>query len=696
MIKTYLHTTAAMKVNLRNLIITITLAAAACLSSDALARIAVLDISERNFDLETSGDYARQVYSATYLCDIAGYEYILTKDIDEAMDEDLILLANIITDTSFDLDEMNRIAKWVEEGGTLVVPAIKRAPSSCVSVISDLFGIDASQRFTKDNERYIINWNPEFFGERELEYIDEDNERATSIGSVKCFTFTPTSCDVLAHFMKGEAAVARNKYGKGTAYLAGVVWRDVVQRNQLNKDLDSSRFYNNNFEPSSDVWAFFLRSIYAKAKGLAVWKFTVPAGYTQLLIPTHDCDSRTAYDEMHFMSDYEKSLGLSGHYFLTVHYYSDKENFGHSYLSDFYNPETIPSAMQLLADGHTVGSHSVCHFPDFNKTRNTDVVTRDEYAHRATCEDGTSTGASTWAEIVMSKQILEEDLGNNVRSFRSGHLCVNPDFHAMLEEGDYEYQSCYTAGDLLSEFPFFGRYDNSWEKDQSKVLTMPLHISDVYNNKGGEPLNNDTWSTHPAPDEWESAMEKLRGNYASAILLIHPNREWKMTLQKKLIDRLDLNEVGLYNFEDYGDFWISRLNTEFSYSFDEKEGVLSITADTDQLKKSLMTFGVEITHQDIQSVVIYNQDATEAFGAKLKKLSDTRYMAIPDFSNRLLGVGEITGDGTTGPYSGQSAIYDINGRLIRTFTDDSSNPITDLPKGMYIVKEGTKTVKVII
>ncbi len=94
-------------------------------------------------------------------------------------------------------------------------------------------------------------------------------------------------------------------------------------------------------------------------------------------------------------------------------------------------------------------------------------MTKEEYAHRATCVDGTSTGASTWAEIVLSKQIIEEDLGNNVRSFRSGHLCVNPDFHAMLETGDYAFQSCYTGGDILSEFPFFGHFDNGWEKDQS-------------------------------------------------------------------------------------------------------------------------------------------------------------------------------------------------------------------------------------
>ncbi|MDE5870940.1 MAG: hypothetical protein K2H22_03195, partial [Muribaculaceae bacterium] len=602
-----------------------------------------------------------------------------------AMNEDLILLANLITDTSFSDEEFSSLANWIKNGGTIVVPAIKNVSPSSVDLVSEIFGSDATQKITRQTDRTLINWNPEFLNEREMEYIDEENERSTSIGKVKSFSFTPASCDVLANFNNGDAAVARNHYGRGNAYLSGIAWRDVVQRNQLNKDQNASRQYNNGFEPSSDVWAFFLRSIYSKAKGLAVWKFTVPAGYLQLLIPTHDCDSRTAYDEMHYMSEYEKSLGMRGHYFLTTHYFSDKVNFGHSYLSDFYNTETLPKAKQLIEDGHTVGSHSICHFPDFNKVRNTDIVTMDEYAHRATCVDGTSTGASTWAEIVMSKQIIEKDLGNDVRSFRSGHLCVNPDFHSMLETGDYTFQSCYTGGDLLSEFPFFGRYDNSWEKEQSKVLTMPLHISDVYNNKDGEPLNNDTWSTHRAPDEWESAMDKLRGNYASAILLIHPNREWKMTLQKKLIDRLDLSEVGLYNFEEYGDFWLSRLKCDYSYSFDEKEGILTIFTDTEELKRSRQTFAIEINGQSVKSVIISDTDSDETCQAELKKLTDTRYLAIPELSVSDMNVGQIEGTDHVGSVSAKSLVYDINGRLVRAL-NDRNEMISDLPKGIYIIK----------
>lgn len=681
-----------MKLNFFNVIKALVLGIMSLTGQHASATIAVLDISGRNNDTESSGSYSRQVYSATYMCDIAGYNYIVTQDLEEAMTQEVILLANVMTKSSFTQDEMLSLSEWIKGGGTFVSPAIKSVPDSCDEIVSEIFGINASDKITKSSDRPIIKWNEEYYKDRELEYIDEDHERETSIGSIKSFSYTPTSCEVLANFSDGSAAVARNVLGNGTAYLIGISWRDVIQRSQLNKDQKASREYSNGFEPSADVWAFFLRSICAKTSGVSVWKFTVPAGYLQLLIPTHDCDSRTAYEEMHYMSEYEKSLGISAHYFLTTHYYSDKKNFGHSYLSDFYNSETIPKAAQLLTDGHTVGSHSVCHFPDFAKITNTDIVSRNEYANRATCEDGVSTGGSVWAEIVMSKQILEKDLQNNVRSFRSGHLAINPEMHTYLEAGDYSFQSCYTGGDLLSEFPFFGRYQEDWGKDQSKVLTIPLHISDVYSEKDGAPLNNDTWDTHRAPDDWEKALQKMKGNYASAILLIHPNREWKMILQKRLIERLDRSEVGLYNFEDYGDFWISRLNNKYSFSYNEDDEQLTITTeDLNNVKKNLMTYAVETSGKPVKTVVICNSDLSEAYNAKLKRLSDTRLLAIPDYNDRVsLSVEQVDGADIE-----NSSVFDINGRLIMSGVTDSAK-LSNLPKGLYIIKGMTSSKKIII
>ncbi len=664
--------------------------------------ITLLDMTSRVADeYENDGYYSRQLYSAQYICDIAGNPYSVTSNLAEAMKGKVLLLSSGITKSTFSAGELQALINWCKAGGVLISPAIRDASSATSPLLSELFGIDANSITPFSKARTLINWNPEYAAEQELSYFDENEEKETSIGSVKSFAIPATTAVTLAKFSDETTAVSRNALGKGYAYLVGLLWRDVIQRNQLNKDADASRSYNNKFEPSADVWAFFLRSVYAKASGVSAWKFTVPAGYLQVLVPTHDCDSRTAYDAMHFMSEYEKSVGLKGHYFLTTHYYSDKDNFGHSYLSAFYNDETIPKAAKLLADGHTVGSHSVCHFPDFNKCRNTDIVTPEEYALRATCVDGKSTGASTWAEIVMSKQLIERDLHNSVKSFRSGHLCVNLDFNKTLETGEYEFSSCYTGGDLLSEFPFFGRIDNEWTGELSTVLQMPLHISDVYNNKPGyEGLNDKNWETHVAVSEWIEAMRKLRGNYASAILLIHPNREWKMSLQKRLTESLDLRQVGLYNFEDYGRFWKKRFTTNFQYCYVPDTKQLIIVTNLSAIDNEKLTFAIDCD-KDVESAYICSPDFSETRTCELKQLTPGRYLLVPkSFTSGIGNNISAANDDRLQIYhyssskelridgKGPMRIFNLSGHCLMTLSDDDHSRTIDvskLPEGFYIV-----------
>ena len=66
----------------------------------------------------------------------------------------------------------------------------------------------------------------------------------------------------------------------------------------------------------------------------------------------------------------------------------------------------------------------------------------------------------------------------------------------------------------------------------------------------------------------------------SSIILIHPNRKWKMEAEKMLVEMMDLSGSGLYNFQDYGDFWIGRHNFEFDYVYlaDEEKVIVRASA----------------------------------------------------------------------------------------------------------------------
>lgn len=531
----------------------------------------VLDINSRNGIAEASDD-GRYLYSAEYMMEVAGLPFFTTDDLDEALSEaSMILISSYLKEHTFSDAEIDRMQRWVADGGILITSAVE---SGKPSALLDLLGIESVKPKLKTHT--TVRWADD--AHPELVYFDQPEERETYIGLNYIYTseYTPSTAVALAHYDDTDiVAATKNVVGRGCAYSIGLRWRDVIQRNQLNKG-GKDRSKNNTFEASADMFPLFVRAAYAANSDVAAWRHTIPDGYESVLIPTHDCDSRSALDQMFWLADYEQSLGLRAHYFITTHYFRQP-----NYMSAFYTEETYPSCLRLIEQGHTVGSHSVCHLPDFNVTGKfpLTVTTPEEYA--ATCtydvETKESAGGSTWAEVVMSKQLLEDVLHNRVRSFRSGHLCVNDNIPQALVMGDYSFASCYTATDLRGQFPFRQRMAGSWSGELTPVLQMPLHYSDV--RPAGEEINDDNWQD--ALPVWMDCHLKLKGNYAPNILLIHPNKRCKMEMQRALIDMLDRETVGLCNFEDYGDFWIKRAALDYSYACED--GVLKIVVDADDL-----------------------------------------------------------------------------------------------------------------
>ncbi|MCM1355607.1 MAG: hypothetical protein NC212_04275 [Staphylococcus sp.] len=586
--------------------------------------VAILDLTGRNKERESS---TRNLYSSEYMLEVAGLPFFTTSSLDEAVTgSSMILLSSPWLNGStktFTPEEAQRLADYVSAGGLIVSPLID---GSLTPEMETIFGISARTSTTKTN--LFLDWVDESYPE--LVYIDEPEETTTRLGSIRTSVLTPSTAVPFAYFgdahdgsaTTGKVAVVKNTLGSGAAYLFSFSWSDVIQRPQLNKDSGGSRGTNNTFEPSADMVPLFLRAAHAANRTLSAWKFTVPDGYSSVLIPTHDCDSRTAFDEMFYLSDYEKELGFSCHYFLTVHYFRQK-----GYLSAFYNDETIPLARKLIEQGHTVGSHSICHFPDFHISSRFPMTeyTEEEYAAYAThdMDTGISTG-STWAELVLSKRILERDLANNVRSFRSGHLCVNDNMPLAHKIADYEFSSCYAAPDLLSQFPFIQRMNNNWEGEPTGTLQIPLHFSDVFSS---DKMTEENWAEKPAV--WLRLFDKLKGNYASSVILIHPNREWKMLAEKMLVESLDLGECSLFNFEDYGDFWINRRDFSFTVHHSPADGKVTVRAASADIEANphLGIFVEYNSSRPLESITLVDETGTVR-PSRIRRISDTQYILL--------------------------------------------------------------------
>ena len=541
---------------------------------------AIFDLTDKQDPL----DNARNLYSANHILTVSGIPYFETADMSTAMDASLIVISSPIEIGYFTQTEVDSLVKWVDNGGVIISPVCKD-PS-----LQTLFGFNGSPSYNKN--RYLINWTDS--PQPELSYFDHANEKTISIGRdnggnnvIKSYGYSLSeSSDALANFDTSEVALIRNKIGAGRTYLFGVEWRDVIQRPQLNRDFEAQRVYSNGFEPSADVFPLFVRSIWGDMQPVSAWKHTIPNGYKTVLIPTHDVDATSGYDMMGYMSDYEKSVNINGQYFITTRYFAD------DIAKPYYIARTIELVRGLLDNGHRIGSHSVGHFPDMSDDDKFPLgspsITRADYNPRYI--NNNTENATTFGEVKVSKDVLELDFNVDIKSFRSGHLATNSFLTEALATSGYKLSTCFTACDLLTGFPFFERIGQDWGGELTSVLQVPIHVSDVFNKEDGA-ISSENYMQKV--DIWYDVVNRHKDNYAPCIVLIHPNREWKMLALKALIDKINKTEFGFYNLDDYGDFWIKRNNLEFEFDYQDEEQQLIIMASPSSISKAA-TVGIMI------------------------------------------------------------------------------------------------------
>ena len=235
----------------------------------------------------------RQVYSASYALGVAGLDYKVTADLSEALSKsEMVLFSSYVVANSFSTGQVEMIKDYVIKGGIVVFAGVESSDD-----ISELTGVISSSKL---KTRTRIYWD---LNAPESVYQDDEMEQEISIGNMKnknaitSYGYTLNSSAIaIAKYETQEAAVVKRKLGHGVVYTLGVKWRDVIQRNQLNKDTEASRVYSNGVEFSGDAWPLFLRSVWVENMEVSAWKYTIPNGYETVVMPTHDIDSRTGYD----------------------------------------------------------------------------------------------------------------------------------------------------------------------------------------------------------------------------------------------------------------------------------------------------------------------------------------------------------------------------------------------------------------
>ena len=538
-----------------------------------------------------------KTYGAQYLAETAGLPHTVTANVDSAAQHAFVLATAGFDATTLTPSQRDTLRAYVQGGGVLLAGNMKDP------ALFDLFGI-SGEDYSRQRHRLQFQKSalPATVG-----WMDELREQTISLGDpdrpevALSRSYTPAGATVLGRFEDGTAAVTQHAVGQGTAYLLGVSLRDMTIRNQLNRDFTAQRSFSNGFEPTGDVFPLLLRSLYRAHVPHAVWKHTAPSTHRSALMITHDVDSESAMVWMNRFADYEQAQGLTATYYVTTHYIDD-------YLAgDFYSPYR-DSIAQLDDQGQRIASHSVGHFPDFDSLSiGTLGNTRASYTPRYNGDetvDGTVLG-----ELEVSQALLEDDVPQEIVSFRAGYLRYPDPLINGLDTLDYQFNSTFSANTVMTSFPYRGLKNRSFSGPLTDVWEIPMTISDVF---ADDPI---TEANYPEKVQvWLDVTDKYAANGAPVVLLIHPNRGFKLNALQDFVAQLP-SDIAILSTEAFGQFWKTRRGTE-----------LTTTRTGDHLTIRLPT---RTTLPDSLSLVVNEGDATGSITLRNKNGHSLAYRTTP-------------------------------------------------------------------
>lgn len=518
-----------------------------CYANDHKRQVAILDVTARNSETDDA-----ELFSLKHVLKVSGIPFKTVVEVDSAKQYAVVILSSKLESGTLNNAEKDTLINYVSKGGVLVTTNMRDA------YFNSVFGISSG---ANSSTNYKLKFNT-FLNDAVYKWIDDTLEQTIPLGNItntsviNSRSYTLSGSLSLAKYESGTDAISVNNYGNGKAYAIGLSFKNTILVNQQNRDFDANRTYSNDFEPGSDAIILFIKALVLKHIQFSAYLHTSPYNSKNSVLVTHDVDATSAFDTMGYYADYEQQMGLSASYYITTHYINDGA------LSDFYNVFTIPKVQQLKSKGHVLGSHSVGHFTDFD---NESVFpfgvlgnTTSNYLPYNQGNSNPTQNGTVLGETEVSKNLLQSNFSVPVKTFRPGYLCFNDKLINALDTLNYKFSTTFSANDVLTNFPYISKKDRVSYGRSSKVWEIPMTISDVINSN---PISATNYPQRVL--KWLDVVNRNGNNNAPTVLLIHPNRLYKLTAQQNFISGLPKN-VFVSNLEEYGDYWAARDSVQFN------------------------------------------------------------------------------------------------------------------------------------
>jgi len=470
-----------------------------------------------------------------------GIPFLVTRDLRTALRHKLLVLYPEVDGRTYDAAQAQAISDFVAHGGVIFAQNVFWGGFKTLFGFEDLVPL-------RTRHKIVFNATGLEATDPTLRYLNRAAEKEVPLGSsaipevIWSNGYKPAAgTRSLAQFEDGSTAVLRHDVGRGHTYLIGVALNDVVLRNQQNRDYEAQRIYVNGFEPGTDVWLLLLRAWYETYSDTGIRLGTIPEGKRSVLMLSHDVDWEYSFRPMLAFAALEKSAGASSTFFVQTKYLDDVNSHA------FFFGQSLDILRELAAGNSDIGSHSVIHSKLFNKVPlGTGEEQYANYQARAT-RDNAAQDATALGEVCVSKSLLDGEIpAHETIFFRAGHLRVPSYLPEALVRCGYEFDSSFTAGDVLTNFPYRLDFDLGMTEPTS-IFEFPVTFED-------EQLPTLLDRIPAMLDVIEANAE----NGAPSVLLIHSNNaQDKLEAERALLSRLP-KDILVENMIAYARFWKAR------------------------------------------------------------------------------------------------------------------------------------------
>ncbi|HNA85562.1 MAG TPA: hypothetical protein PLB04_08345 [Nitrospira sp.] len=467
-----------------------------------------------------------------------GIPFRITRNVHEALAHKVVLVYPMISGKVLKPEELQALAEFPKTGGTLIGVQVLGGGLNHVFGFRD--AVASRQRY----DLTLATADPL------LADLTDPREQRLRVGIrdkgievMGTYGYTDASAP-LARFDDGTAAVTQVAHGPGRAYAIGVDLGFLLLKGYNNRGEELVKTFDNEFDPTLDVWLRLIKAMYRTAQEEAVTLGTVPFGKSLSVMMTHDVDFTQSIKHAVEYAEYEKRQGVVGTYFIQVKYIRD-------YNDDiFFNDEGVRYVKQLADLGMELGSHTIAHSRVFNQFPMGSG--RESYPSYAPFvkDRTTAYNVSILGELRVSKFLIDHFSGQSIVSFRPGELS-NPFGlpQALLATG-YRYSSTATANNSLTHLPYQLNYDRLTDSEV-EIFEFPVTIEDEALPKMGDRL--------PQALEVAKRISRYGG---SVVVLIHPNvLDHKLAFEKGFVE--DVRPYAWFgSVGEFGRWWAARNRVE--------------------------------------------------------------------------------------------------------------------------------------